>query len=360
MGIGTGAGSHRAMDCRAEPIRDRDARGDRDARALDLSVVVEMDTREITGGHYDTLASLRSWVRQADALAPRRCEILVSSRMPVPEVETLSTPRTPVRSMSTPGASYYGLKNAGARAASGRIVVFSDSDCRPADGYLEAVVAAFEDPEMLCAAGATEYDGKGLLTRIQTATSFGYLFQGDRFLERLPALSHNVAIRRDSYESDPFGPIQGRSRGDAFLTDAYRRRAPIPIVPGMRIFHEDPTFDVRGLLDRHLREIFSVAGRLDGGECPVPPSPSWRLARRVLRSALKRPRRQIRLIRRFGPALGVRRRQAPIVALVFAAHALLNVGATTAILLFPPWTRRWLDYQFGLAEPESEVGSNAG
>ncbi|MHA7836752.1 MAG: glycosyltransferase [bacterium] len=341
----------------AEPTRERDAGG---GRPIDVSVVVEMDTREITGGIYDTLASLRSWIGQADALAPRRCEILVSSSASVPEVQALATPATPVRLLRTPGASYYGLKNAGARAASGRIVVFSDSDCRPADGYLEAVVAAFGDPEVLCAAGVTEYDGKGLLTRIQTATSFGYLFRGDRFLERLPALSHNVAIRRDDYESDPFGPFQGRSRGDAFFTDACRLRAPIPIVSGMRILHEDPSGDVRGLLDRHLREIFSVASRLDGEESLVPPGPSWRLARRVLRSALKRPRRQVRLIRRFGPALGVQRHHAPVVALVFTAHALLDVVATTAILLYPPWTRRWLDYQFGRVESESEVRSGAG
>jgi len=352
-------------------------RGDPDPP--DLSLVIEMDTKEITGGGYDHRAALRAWIRQADALAGRRCEILVSSPVADPGLASLSTRRTRVRTVVTPGASYYGLKNAGARASVGRIVVFSDSDCRPGEGYLEAVVATFEDPAVLCAAGPTSYDGEGLLARINTTTSFGYLFQGEPVLERLPALSHNVAVRREALGREPFGPFNGRTRGDAFLTDACRRRAPIPIVPRMRIYHEDSAKSLRGLLDRQLREIFSVAGRMGGSGgpggsdgsagfdgldpsagsiAPETPEPSLALAARVLRAALKRPRRQLRLIRLYGPALGVERRHAPIVLVVLAAHALVNVAATAALLAVPRWTRRWLAYQFGV--PRAPVAAPDG
>jgi hypothetical protein len=135
-----------------------------------------------------------------------------------------------------------------------------------------------------------------------------------------------------------------------YMTDAYRQRGPIPIVPDMLIYHENSTFSIRGLLDRQLREIFSVSDQVerDGAR----PNPSA-LFRKVMQTALKRPGRQLRLVRRFGRSLGIRPWHAPLVWTMLSLHALLNIVASLAILVSPGLTRRWLHYQFGVAREDS-------
>jgi hypothetical protein len=316
---------------------------------FDLTIVIEMDTKEITGGVYDYYASLREWLKQADALYPRKCEVVVSSSYDHKAVERLSTPHTPVRNVCTPGASYYGLKNAGAAAALGGVVLFSDSDCRPCANFLESVLKVFEDPKVLCAAGRTKYDGEGLLTRMNTASSFGYLHQGDRTLLGHCALSHNVAVRSGSWEGALFGPFNGRMGGDVYMTEEYRKRGEVPIVPGMVIYHEDPTWSLRGLLDRHLRDMFySLKDLRKDGRWPG----FWRSFARVMRSAFKRPKRQFRKIRKFGSALGVHSRHYPFAVLMLTAHFAVGVAASLVILLTPGLRQRWLNYQFGPSFPE--------
>jgi|GEM_PF-2146357 len=311
---------------------------------IDLTIVIEMDTKEITGGIYDYYTSLREWLRQADALYPRRCELLVSSSYDHRAVEQLSTEFTPVRNIHTPGANYYGLKNAGANAANGRIVLFSDSDCRPCEHYLEAVLRAFDVPAVQCVAGRSLYDGSGLLTRINSTTSFGYLHQGEPMLDSNCVLSHNVAVRRDSYERDVFGSYNGRMTGDMYLTERYRQAGGVHIVPGMLIYHEDYTYNLRGLLDRHLRDIFySINKLVDNGT----PPPFGKICHRVLRNACKRPRRQLRMVRAWGPALGVHPRHYPAAVLMLGLHAAVNISASLLILLVPSLTHRWVRYQFG-------------
>lgn len=318
---------------------------------IDLTIVIEMDTKEITGGIYDYYASLHEWLKQADALYPRRCELLVSSSYDHLTVEQLSTERTPIKNIYTPGANYYGLKNAGANAALGRIVFFSDSDCRPHEGFLVEVLTAFEDPAVQCAAGRSVYDGVGLLTRINSTTSFGYLHQGDSTLESSCVLSHNVAVRRDSYQRDVFGPFNGRMTGDMYLTNCYRQHSGVRIVPGMLIYHEDYTFNLRGLLDRHLRDIFYSLNRLVQNDEP----PRFRkIFRKVMRKALKRPIRQLQLLGSWGHALGVYPRHYPIAVLMFSVHAVLNISASLVILLVPSLTRRWLNYEFGAVNGVSD------
>jgi len=310
-----------------------------------LTIVIEMDTKEITGGNYPYEKSLQEWIQQADALAPHRCEILVCSSTDHGEITKFSTPNTSVRNICSPGKIYYGLKNSGARHAQGDIVVFSDSDCRPGSGFLRGILAAFESPGILCVAGRTFYDSENFFARLNTATSFGYLHHGEPILKEGTILSHNVAIRRSSYEDAPFGFFDGRLGGDAYMTKHYRNIHPIPLIPEMVIYHENPSFDLRALLDRHFRSILF----------PFIKKKNRRSFKRVyylIRSTLRYQCRQFRQVRHWGKFLDIKPWHYPLVVLILMTHFLMDVLASLPLVICRKKLQEIVHQQFGAVTPQ--------
>jgi|SRR5215813_4658732 len=305
---------------------------------FDLSIVIDLSPATITG-RCDARSRIRAWIREAASVAPVRCEIVLASADPAPPALEQDE-RVPIRFVHVEGGNHYGLKNAGANATSGRIVLCTDGDCRPCDGYVATLLRALENPAVSCVAGVSHYDGDSLLTRFNTAHSWGFVHCGQEGLDRHTVLAHNVAFRRGVLERDPFGPFLARVGGDRYLTDAVRRHGHrILLVEGMRIYHEDITYSFAGTLERHLREHL----------LPMPygtPGHRFSLAF-TFASLCFRPWLRVARVWRARHRLGIRPQHAAIALAMNAGYALFDIGAVMVVLLSPRRRRQWFEFLIG-------------
>jgi hypothetical protein len=302
----------------------------------DVTVVLEATTGNLTGS-CDVIRNLTLWVAQAAALSPQMAELMLVGSAPVPGLGDL--PATlPLRFLLVPGAGYYAFKNAGANEARGAVVLFSDLDCRPTPGYLRTLLAAFTDPSVGGVAGRSYYDGHGLLALVNTANSFGDLHSGPAVFECAMAVAHNVAIRRELYARDPCGPFLGRIGGDRYLTDAVRRSGRrLVLDERLVLLHEDPTWRLRGLAERHLRDTFvplhyGTEQQRFSAPFTLACALGLRLGLRLKRVALA------------GRRLGIGMRHVPVVIAIEAAYWILDLLLTLVVLAVPPLRRRWLAF----------------
>ena len=161
-----------------------------------------------------------------------RCGPRSSSSAPTPRARLpRASPRgSSSASSASPAAATTGSRTPARTRPAAAIVLFSDLDCRPDPGYALALVEAFRDPAVAGVAGRSVYDGDGLLSRINSANSFGDLHAGPAAFARAMVVAHNVSVRRDLYERDPWGPFAGRIGGDGYLTALVRGsgRSPRP------------------------------------------------------------------------------------------------------------------------------------
>lgn len=307
------------------------------ASGIDLSIVVECTTGDITG-RCDSAARLAAWIDQAQALSARS-EIVVTTPRPlrVPD----GGDRVEVRGLEVPGAGYYALKNAGAAAARGAIVLFTDVDCRPGASYLATLLEAFRGREVACVAGRSLYDGDGVVTRLNSAHSFGDLHREAGPLDDGMVLSHNVAVRRSALLPRPFGPNTGRVGGDRYFCDAIRAAGGrIRLVPGLVIHHEDITYTLRGTLERHLREHLLPVGY---GTPRQRFSAAWTVA-----SVLAlRPLLRLKRVAKAGPHVGLRARHWPAALAVNAGYWAFDLACVSAVLAVPRLRRRWMQFVHG-------------
>jgi Glycosyl transferase family 2 len=302
-----------------------------------VSVIVELGTREVTR-RLPLLDSVLDKAAAAAGLEAREVELIFVGAHALPAELCAG----PVRSIAAPETGYYGWKNAGAAAARGEYLVFWDSDCRPAPGYLERVVEVFDNqPELAGIAGRSVYDGKSFFTRLNTVLSFGYLAKPMTTLERDVAVSHNVAIRRSMFPAAPFGPFRGRVGGDVFLTNWGRDTGrPLKLDPALLVFHEDPSWSLTALLERHLRDLFVGLLRV---EPPIRPKALGVAWRSLLRLLVQRPAKLLRL----GRFCGFTKLHVAVSLPVLALYFVLDAIALLALTVSPSLLDRWLRYQFG-------------
>jgi hypothetical protein len=159
--------------------------------------------------------------------------------------ETLGVePPVPVRTLAVPGAGYYDLKNAGARASTGDLVVFLDSDVLPEDGWLTRLLAAFHDPGVEVVGGSAYIDGSSLWERAFGVLWFfpqrsadGPLYAARRFF------ANNVAFRRETFLRFGFPQVEGTSRGSCVALAETLVDAGITVYrdPGARVGHPPPS-----------------------------------------------------------------------------------------------------------------------
>ena len=306
---------------------------------FDLSIVIECTTGEITG-RCDGAANLAAWLAQARAL-PGRSEIVITSPRPL-RAPGGDDGRVEVRCVEVPGAGYYALKNAGAAAARGEIVLFTDLDCRPGPSYLATLLEAFRDPAIACVAGRSLYDGGSVVTRLNSAHSFGDLHREAGELGGGMVLSHNVAARRAVLQPRPFGSHTGRIGGDRHFTDTIRAAGGrVRLVPDLVIHHEDISYSLRGTLERHLREHLLPVGY---GTVRQRFSAAWTIA-----SALAlRPALRLRRVAQAGPRVGLGLRHWPAALLLNAGYWAFDVACVSAVLAVPRLRRHWLQFVHGV------------
>lgn len=303
-----------------------------------VSVVVEMGTRKITG-RIAVYESVNAHIDQGVGFAPNEVEFIIVGN---DEIDVGAFGDNVV-SVAVPDGGVYEFKNAGAVVARGKYVTFFDSDCRPSADYLKYACALLEEsPNLAGVAGATKYDGGSYLTTLNTIINFGYLHNGRTELsQECPAMSDNVVIRRSAFPPRVFGDYSDRHGGDMFLTE-YARRAGTPLLLDARLAmaHEDITYSFRGLLERHLRDIF---GRVDD------PAASRKRATigSALAVALKSPKWRYREVKKHARFFGWKRPQLLAATLVVTLYGALDVGAVLLLAVSPGLFRKWLAYQFG-------------
>ncbi len=104
-----------------------------------------------------------------------RMELIVVTDPGVPAgvPEAISERAPGARFTESPVSNYFAAKNAGAQAARGSIVAYTDADCVPGPDWLERMVDRFE-PGVAAVAGRTRYAGETHWTRTMSVPSFGY------------------------------------------------------------------------------------------------------------------------------------------------------------------------------------------
>ena len=176
---------------------------------------------------------------------------------------------TPWRMATMPGHEYYRLKNAGAAASTGEIIVFMDSDVIPEARWLEELLRCFDDPANAAVCGATYIGPASLYAK---AFSLFWFFPASPAVDRIgPAttfFANNVAFRREVFLRHLF-PIDETSRG-ACLSLAAALAASgdrLVLTTAARATHPPPNggrhFVVRALVqgrDRLLRERRTPGG----------------------------------------------------------------------------------------------------
>lgn len=148
-------------------------------------------------------------------------------------------------------------RNRGAFAAKAEILIFTDDDCVPASGWLDAMLKAFNDPEVVAAKGVYRTRQKELIARfVQTEYEDRY-----RLMERLDSIdfidTYSAAFRRSRFlEMNGFDtefPLA--SAEDAELS--YRMSArgwKMKFVPQAVVYHSHPN-----ALSKYCRKKYKFA-----------------------------------------------------------------------------------------------------
>ena len=305
-----------------------------------VSVVIETMTADVSGDASLTGEGARVYLEQSGFRDGEIEYILVG-----PVEADVSGFGQSARAVAVRDGGYYEYKNAGFQAARGRYVAFWDGDCRPSSDYLRLAASHMdESPRLLACAGVSSYDGSSWFAKLNTILSFGFLHQYRR-PQPLGApewmQAHNVVIRRDGFPPRPFGDYTARMDGDNFCASyAALNGQPALVEPRMRIFHEDPSFSVSLLLERHLREAFGFVSQR-------PPLTRARLLATAFRSAPARIKTRFSRLRTCGPYFGWTPLETAAAAPVLGFYAVLNLAALAALAAKPSLLDRWLRYQFG-------------
>lgn len=131
-------------------------------------------------------------------------------------------------------------RNAGARAATGEILAFTDDDCRPASDWLSAIAAALaRDPEALCGGTTTnalEHSACSVASHAIVDVAIEHLHAGGDDLRFFP--SNNLALRADAFASIGGFDAAFRTAEDRDLCDRWLRAGrPLVRAPLAKVEH---------------------------------------------------------------------------------------------------------------------------
>ena len=132
--------------------------------------------------------------------------------------------------------TYFSMKTAGARSASGDIVAFLDSDCVPVPSWIERIVSRIADGADVVA-GKTRYPAGARFARTFDFFNFGYI-QANSDGRANGFLPNNVAFRRDVFLEHPFDARIRRGGAGHFLGNKLRALGYLLVYePEQRVTH---------------------------------------------------------------------------------------------------------------------------
>jgi len=146
------------------------------------------------------------------------------------------------RVVSQPNSGPAGARNRGAAMARGEILLFTDADCEPTPDWVEKMVTAFKDPEVVGAKGAYETRQRSLLARF---VQLEYEDKCDQMqdVETIDFVdTYSAGYRRGVFRS--VGGFDGSFRVDEDQELSFRlakRGHKLVFVPGARVFHRHVT-----------------------------------------------------------------------------------------------------------------------
>jgi len=183
-----------------------------------ISVIVEWDTgAECGGGRARRCVeelSRQFWAARERFVEPP--ELIVVHDSADPPAEAIAGLGWPGRLETIPaptGVDYYSKKNLGFAHSRGAVVAFVDSDLAPELGWLEAIVAPFDDVTKNVVVGRTHFE---LTSHYARAMALFWIFD-TRIAETLlrptrRLVSNNIAFRRPLFAAMPF-PTRNIYRG---------------------------------------------------------------------------------------------------------------------------------------------------
>lgn len=196
------------------------------------------------------------------------------------------------RLLPTRHSGYYRNKHRGARAASGKIVVFVDSDVIPESNWLWQLIRALDDPAVSIVAGNTYVQPCGLVGKAFALFWFFPLRDTDGALRPVRSFFiNNLAMRREIYLAHPLVDMEGTSRGACLILADRLDQAGIPVYwnPKARVAHPTPN----GIVHASRRALVQGRDRLyrerqygDRWSASLPGS-CWRWLRHLGGSAAK-------------------------------------------------------------------------
>lgn len=195
------------------------------ANRLSFSIVIEWENEVLAEAERGREMLRRLWAQLGELARaePIAADIVVVYdpadldeavlRATVPEFGGRLPVGAELRMQAVSDSAYYGLKNAGAQAAQGDILIFLDSDVIPEPGWLAGIVRAFERAEVDVVAGATYVAPEGLYS---AAVSLFWFFSSrdpaEGLVEGGGLFANNIAFRRRLFLDNPF-PAMDRFRG---------------------------------------------------------------------------------------------------------------------------------------------------
>lgn len=185
-----------------------------------LSIIVEWENVLFSGDARGEEA-LRQIAREVETLSKeRRIEVIVvyfPAEVDGGALEPLVTevfPQGIGRLLAANTGDYYELKNAGAEAATGDIVVFSDSDTHVEESWLRQLTRPFANPSIAAVAGSSYIKPTTMLGKAFGTFWFFPVRTGNTRLEPAKGIfANNFAVRRDIFARLPFRPVPGTNRG---------------------------------------------------------------------------------------------------------------------------------------------------
>jgi Glycosyl transferase family 2 len=143
-----------------------------------------------------------------------------------------SQPSIAVTLLPLGGSSYCKMKNAGANAASGELIVFLDCDVIPEPEWLSALLTAFDDPAVEVVVGNTYVDcsdGGPYSKAMALSWMFPLRDPDDRLKPSTWFYANNVAFRRETFLSRLFPDVPNRLHAPAGLLVERLRRDGVAI-----------------------------------------------------------------------------------------------------------------------------------